>query len=485
MKYDYKYKDLDFISEINSIAIIGASRKRNFFFTKTFHDTFKGQIYAINPGLKSIDELPSVEVYDKLTDVPSSKPIDYAFITVPRHLVPDIISDCVVKGVKMVGIFTADFADEGTNEGKNLQMKILESADKQLRILGPNGMGLYYPKKGIRWRSSLPSDYGNVGVVAQSGGLCNLIIHGLTNENCPISKAFSIGNAIDVNVLDVFHYLLKDPETNIIVAYVEGLPKGIGKTLIDLIKSSQKPILILKAGRTKVGTQAAISHTASLVGNFTIWKSAIKQAGGILLETYNDVISLTKYIRMAGFKKIENACLVSLSGGYGVVCADLLAEYGIKLPRFKVDSVTRNKLSNLFTAKGTSYNNPVDLAVTIYEPEKIGHIFEVILDDGLIDGIIFEIAPLYLTHQMRADINLSEELYNTLKTVKSKCEKPIVVIIQDIGYVDEQLALKRKLQEINIPVYSDILPVTRLLKVLNKSTLDSFLTIESPYNLHK
>jgi acetate---CoA ligase (ADP-forming) len=226
-------------------------------------------------------------------------------------------------------------------------------------------------------------------------------------------------------------------------------------------------MVILKGGRSEIGSRAAVSHTASLVGSFQIWANAIKQAGGVLVETFEDLIDTMKYLKMIGLLKLENVCLASLSGGYGVICSDTLAEHNINLPYFKDGTKIRENLSKLFTEKGTSYNNPIDLAVTIYDPAKLEKIFRTILDDSSVDGIIFEIAALYLVYSMKSNINLSEELFKMLSNIKKDYKKPFLVIIQDIGFREAQNSLKDKLQSINIPVYSDILHIARTIKKLN------------------
>ncbi len=469
---EYTFKDLSFIPEIKSIAVIGASRKRDFYFLRIYLERFKGRIYCINPIIKKIEDLPYIPVYKSLTDIPDDEPVDFVFITVTRERVIQAIDDCVAKGVKLASVFTSDFADEGTEEGIRLQKELITHIKGDLRIIGPNGMGLYFPKIGIRWRSSLPLvTKGNVGIIAQSGGLCNLIIHGLYANDINVSKAFSIGNAVDVNLLDGLKFLKDDPETKVIVAYIEGLPEGTGKIFIKLVQECQKPVLILKAGKTDVGAKAAISHTASLIGDYSIWASAIKQAGGILLDTLNDIINMVKFLTMIGKKKIDNVCLISLSGGYGVICSDNLVDNGFNLPLLQNDTKTR--FDDIFSdVHGSSYNNPIDVAILLYDPKKMGEIISTVMkfeiDKGLIDIIIFEIAPLYLAYQLTTrSKNLTDSIFNELKNIKEQFpNKPIITIIQDIGFNEVNNYLIPKLHSIGIPVYADINPVIRTFKAL-------------------
>jgi len=469
-------KDLRFIEDIKSIAIIGASKKRDFFFVRTFHKTFKGKVYAINPTIESIPDLPDVKVYSRISDIPKDEPIDFAFIEIPREKVKSVVLDCIEKGVKLVSIFTSGFADENTEAGRKLQQELIDISKGKINILGPNCMGLYYPAIGLRWRSSLPNRVGEVGIIAQSGGLCNLIIHALNFENIGVSKAFSIGNAADINIVDVINYFSEDDETKIIAAYIEGIPESYGQKLMKVLKRCKmknKPVFIIKAGRTEVGAKAAISHTASLIGNFNIWKNAIHQSGAILISNLQELINTIKLFVMVNYQlnsnkqlinfELKNFCLASLSGGYGVICSDLLMEHNIFLPSFKNDKELYERLSSLMTVKGTSYNNPMDLAVMIYETEVLLKIFKLILSKDDIDGLIFEIASLYVVYSMKKDADLKNDLIKIIQALfqqqnenqKGKF-KPIFIIMQELGYEDIEIFMKRKFQEMHVPVFKDI-----------------------------
>ncbi|MHA1372359.1 MAG: CoA-binding protein, partial [Promethearchaeota archaeon] len=458
------FKDLSFIDDIKSVVVVGPSRARNYFFLRAFSASFKGTVYAVKPGVKKIEQFPTVPVYSRISDLPDSVTVDFAFIALPREKVLEAVESCAKKGIKLVAIFSSNFADEGTKIGRELQLELEEivRAYGNMRVLGPNGMGLYFPRIGLRWRPSLPSDFGSIGIVSQSGGLSNLMIHELAGENLFVSKAFSIGNSIDVNVLDVLHYLIQDQETEIIAAYIEGIPRNSGRDLMELIRSSLKPIVIIKGGLTELGVRAAVTHTGALVGDSKLWYQAMHQSGGIVVETLSDLINVVKYLKLEGDFTIDRACLISLSGGFGVVAVDTLSKHGITLPAFTRDEKIKSALKPLFNVRGTSFNNPIDLAAMLYQVEKLEEIIGVVLSTDKIDGLIFEIAPLYLAHQMRADIDLSDEIHSILENAREKFHKPILVILPPTGYEDLKNKLKGKLQASGIAVYHDILSVSRV-----------------------
>lgn len=465
---DYKPKDLSFIPQIRGIAVVGATAKNKYFILRTFNAAFKGKLYAIRRENKRIEELPDIPVYTRLTDIPADEPVDFVFISVPREKVLEIIKDCVAKGVRLVSIFTAGFADEGTEQGRRYQAELISylSQNPGIRVLGPNGMGIYFPRLGIRWRTSLPHEYGDCGMVAQSGGLANLMIHGLVNEGVPVSKAFSIGNAIDINVLDALNYLKDDTETNFIITYIEGLPPEAGGKLFKILYECRKPVILIKAGRSDQGAKAAMSHTASMAGTYRAWPYAIHQAGGILVRSFEQLLNLAKFIKFIGARPVNKLCMVSLSGGYGVICADVLGDYGIELPA--ISGRTRDKLNHFFTLPGTSLNNPMDVALLINDSSSVEQILETLLDDPEIEGIIFENSPNNLALPVRPDVDLVTDFINILKKAKKSSPKPIIVIIEDIGFDEIRQRIKRELQGIGIPVYSDITEAAETIEFVNQ-----------------
>jgi acyl-CoA synthetase (NDP forming) len=452
------------------MADIGASKKRNYTYLKMFHDTFKGKLYAIKPSTEPVPGLLDVAVYTCVTDIPAEEPVDFVFIEVPREHVVGVVKDCARKGVKLAAIFSSGFAETGTEEGIKLQAelaRVIKEEGNGLRVIGPNGMGLYYPRLGIRWRPSLPIEHGSTGIVAQSGGLCNLLIHGLNAAGMPVSTALSIGNAMDITALDAITYFRDDPETGIIVAYLEGIPEGSGKDFIQLLASCKKPVILVKGGRTATGSKAVRSHTASLVGSFATWQAAARQAGVLLVETFEDVIDTAKYVTCYGKTRIKNVCMLTLSGGYGVICSDVLACYDIVLPDFAGNESLKASLRRELVSIGTSVGNPVDVGAFIYDVDKLEAIVKLVLGDPSVDGLIFEIAPLYVAASLRPDVHLETALPAMLERVKQGVPKPVVVISEDIGYDSVKNDLTTRLRGLKIPVFDDISHVARTLRYVN------------------
>ncbi|MBY9016135.1 MAG: CoA-binding protein, partial [Candidatus Lokiarchaeota archaeon] len=183
---DIGVKDTSFINDIRSIAIIGASKKRDYFFLRNHQYAFKGNLYAVHPNAEEIPNFPEDKIYSSILEIPEA--IDFAFIAIPAKKVLEVMDECVEKGVKLVTVFTSEFSDAGTEEGAELEKELVRRAKNKVRILGPNGLGLFYPKFGIAWRTGFPSVAGNIGFIAQSGGICNIAIYSSIELGLNFSK---------------------------------------------------------------------------------------------------------------------------------------------------------------------------------------------------------------------------------------------------------------------------------------------------------
>ena len=462
---DLIVKDLLFINEIKSMAVIGTSEKRNFFFLRNHYQTFKGPVYAINPSVKKISDFPQENIYASIKDVPGE--VDFAFITVPKDRVLNVIDDCVEKGVKLVSIFTAEFSDAGTEEGVDLEKELLKRANNAIRILGPNGMGLFYPKVGIQWRDKFPTEAGNIGFVAQSGGICNIAIYTAKELGFHFSKVFSFGNGADIDVIDLISFLEEDPETNIILCYLEGVKKDRGELLRKTLTNATKPIVVLKGGRSNKGAIAAKTHTASISGNNKIWESLFIQAEIMEANSLEQLLNLANIIDCYGIKKMENAAVFSISGGYGVVLVDLLQEAGINIPEFSPE--VQEMLNKQFFIRGTSSRNPIDVAAQLFQGDSIQKIIEIAIKDKKIDFLIMDLPSYYFDPEyfFSPVINFKEMMIETL-CLGQKYGKPLIPILQRTHTPDVRREIAQILAEKKVPIFGEPLEVIPLLPIISR-----------------
>jgi acyl-CoA synthetase (NDP forming) len=462
---DFNVKDISFINNIKSVAIIGPSKKSDYFFLRNHQYSFKGKVYAIHPNLKEIPDFPKEDIYTSILEVPGE--VDFAFIAVPAKLVLDIMDECVKKGVKLVTVFTSEFSDAGTQEGEALEKELLRRAQNKVRILGPNGLGLYYPKIGMAWRPNFPTTSGNIGFIAQSGGICNIAIYSAIELGINYSKVFSFGNGADLDFVDLLHYLINDPETDIILCYLEGIKQGRIKYLKAILENNMKPIIVLKGGKSETGSKAAKTHTASISGDNTIWHTFFRQYNMIEVDSLEQLLHAARLIDCYGIFAAKNLAILSISGGYGVVLVDLIEHYGMKVPPFS--SETQREITKRFFMAGTSSNNPLDFAAQFFAISNVQEIIELALLDSNIDGLILDLPGFYLTLPPRiqdpaAFLNVVLESLN----LGHKHQKPLIVITQHLTRPRTIDPLLKDLKEKNIPVFGDPLEVIPLLPKISE-----------------
>lgn len=454
-------KDLSFINDIKSMAVIGTSAKRNFFFLKNHQESFKGSLYAINPTVKEIPDFPKENIYKSIKEVPGK--VDFAFITVPAKQVLPVIDECVEKGVKLVSIFTAEFSDAGTKEGIELEKELLTRADNKIRILGPNGMGLFYPKLGIAWRGFFPNTPGNIGLIAQSGGMCNIAIYTSIELGFNFSKVFSFGNGADLDFVDLLYFLSNDPETEIILLYIEGIKENRFDALKKVLSQSTKPIVALKGGTSSTGSKAVKTHTASIAGDNKIWSALFRQYNIIQVESLEQLLYSAQIIDFYGINEYKNVAVFSISGGYGVVLVDLIEKYGMNIPPFS-DEI-QLKLDEKFFINGTSSNNPLDVAAQMFHSHTLVEIVDTALSDERIDTLIMDMPSWYFNpiYYITRDTNFNENIETVFK-LGLKHHKPLFPIIQRAHCPEESHRIAKKLTQSKIAVFENPLDFIPLLR---------------------
>ena len=176
--------------------------------------------------------------------------------------------------------------------GGRLEEQIAEVARGSTRLLGPNGMGLYYPRIGLAWRPHFPTLEGTTTLICQSGGIANLFIYGAGFAGLGLTKVFSFGNGADLHLVELIDYAAHDPETKTIVAYIEGIRAGEIPHLREILTTIRKPFIAVKGGKSSAGIRAAHSHTASFAGSHILWESFFKQYGVIQTDCFDDLIEI-------------------------------------------------------------------------------------------------------------------------------------------------------------------------------------------------
>lgn len=370
-----------------SIAIIGASNKAfNLGATICEYLTYlnyDAQIYAIN--LKG-ENVSGCTGYQSLDEIPH--PVDLAIILTPAQSVPEVMKQCGIKGIRSVIIESAGFTEEG-EYGKQLQHLINETAQLyNIRFIGPNCLGtLNTHNKFCCFFGARPGEFdgvfeqpGQISYVIQSGGVGVLIMDSLRSDIVNIYKMMSIGNKEDIDEADCIDYFNTDG-TKVIGMYLESIKNG--KRLLDAANRSSIPILVYKVGRTTEGAKAAMSHTAGMANNDTIFDSACRQAGIIRCKSISELYSMPKMFTEMPLLKGKRIAIFTNSGAFGGISSDLLAEAGFEIPTLSRD------LQHSIDQSGKLYNvsNPIDLGPTLSLQTFID-IFRNLLSSDEIDGIL-------------------------------------------------------------------------------------------------
>ena len=333
----------------------GANRLNNYMrWVKEFG--FKGDIYPIHP---SADEIDGMKAYPSLADTP--EPVDYAMVGVPSEKVPPIIAAADGR-CRFAHIIAAGFGEKGTPEGDKLQDELVAAAKTAgVRLLGPNCNGGFSPRSPYTYVNGMKPELGTIGCISQSGGLGIDVLRRGETRGLRFSGLMTIGNAADLGPTEMLEFYLADPETKIVGMYVEGVRHG--RKFFELLKrnNGDKPVVLLKGGRTELGLQAAESHTGSLAGDNQVWQALARQTGAVIvhtLEEYLDVLVAFQNIEVRPERPTTSAAIFGNGGGTSVLAVDGFSERGIRVDRF--GPVTQEKLADLGLPPGCALNNPID-----------------------------------------------------------------------------------------------------------------------------
>ena len=315
-----------------AIAVVGASENHlsfGYHYVRHLLDYgYPGSIYPVNPATEIIQGL---KAYPSLSAVPEV--VDYVICCVPASKVLDLLAECPARDVKVVHLVTARLSETGRQEAKDLEARILQQARKlNIRLIGPNCIGIYHPRRRVAHAYDLPKEAGPVGAVFQSGGGSELLVRYGELRGLRFSKVISYGNALDLDESDFLRYLARDAETEIIAAYFEGVKDG-PKFLSALNDAaSAKPVVAIKGGRGTAGTKAVASHTAAIAGSEIVWKTAFRKAGVVEARDISELVDFLVPFYFLPPITGNRVGIISSGGGTSVMSADVCEEAGLVVP---------------------------------------------------------------------------------------------------------------------------------------------------------
>ncbi len=384
---------LDAIFKPHSVAVIGASERPGSvgrtLLWNLISNPFGGTVYPVNPRRTNV---LGIRAYPSVKALP--EPVDLAVIATPAPTVPEVVQECVEAGVKGAVIISAGFKEIG-EEGRRLEEQILAIARKGgMRIIGPNCLGVMRPVTGLNATfASTMARPGTVGFISQSGALLTSILDWSLEENVGFSAFISIGSMLDVSWGDLIYYLGSDPYTKSILLYMESI--GDARAFLSAARevALQKPIIVIKAGRTEEAAQAALSHTGSLAGSDEVLSAAFRRTGVLRVDRIADLFYMAEVLAKQPRPEGPRLTILTNAGGAGVLATDALVQGGGQLAELSEE--TLEKLDELLPPHW-SRSNPVDILGDA-DPERYARALEVTLADKNSDGLLVILTPQAMT----------------------------------------------------------------------------------------
>ncbi len=455
--------ELDVFFHPKSIAIIGASDSMKFGYNTTKYlldSEFK--TYPVN--IKK-QEIHGHKAFKNIKDIPEE--IELAIMLVGNEYVLQAIKDCVEKGVKGIIIETAGFAETGVEEYIQIQNEIAKIArNSQIRIIGPNCIGVtdfnnQFTTADMAFDQAIK---GKVAVIAQSGVLGNIFIDWALDKGIGFSKTITIGNKVDVDEVDLLRYLNNDSETEVITLYLEGTKRG--KDFIEALKNMEKPVLILKNGRTEIGSKAVNSHTGSIAGNDKIYDAVINQNSGIFrVNNFYEMFNVAHIFATQPLPKGKNVAIITGSGSLGALACDEIEKQGLNLANLSENTISSIKsvIPNWVSIRGT-----IDLGPSIFQTFVPST--RAIFEDKNVDSILYIFSvprwPLQMMGSMVSEWAVQH--FNIIKELTKKFKKPCVCVCFGSGWTFNFLrkAASSSNSEVKIPIMSRIKHVIKAFKMM-------------------
>jgi acetyltransferase len=407
-------------------------------------------VYPVNPKATSV---LAVKAYPSVLEI--SGEVDLAVIVVPSGAIPQVLEECGQKGIKGAVIISAGFKELGA-EGAKKEGAVVDAAQKfGMALIGPNCLGVINADPQVSLNASFARRMplpGNIALISQSGAIGVAALEYAQAEQIGLSKFVSVGNKADVNENDLLAYLKDDPQTDVILLYLEDLtdPKGF----VELARaiSTQKPLLAIKAGRTAEGAKAASSHTGALAGSDEAYDSLFAQCGVLRVESLEELFGYAMAFATQPLPRGNRVAIVTNAGGPGIMTTDACIRHGLTLASFH--DTTHTRLAKALPP-AANVNNPVDVMGDAGEDRYAVALDGVLGDEG-VDGAIVISTP-----QIMTDLSA---IASTVAEVAPKYGKPILVSLISTGPTMERAVVT--LTAAHLPHYRFPTDAARALAVM-------------------
>ena len=452
-------RSLDALLRPASVAVIGASNDPTRIGGRPIRYLraagFAGRVYPVNPRHAEVQGLPA---FPRIENVPEA--VDLAIVAVPAPSVVDTVQACAARGVQVVVIYSAGFAEMGA-EGRRLQQRLREIATETgLRIVGPNCLGVYNSELGFfaTFSTTLEDGFpapGGVALVSQSGAYGSHLSLLARKRNIDIRYWVTTGNEADVSVPEVLGWLAEQDDVSVIMAHAEGITdrRALVRAL-GTARARRKPVVFQKVGITEIGAQAAQSHTASLAGADPIYEAAFRQFGAYRARDTDEMLDIAYAASFGVFPESPRVALVSISGGVGVQMADAAVGFGLDVAPLSESAQTRLKAALPYA----SPRNPVDITAQAFNrveliADNLGIVFEEEQHDAVVAFFTYVAAADGMIEPIRQAIHAARERRPGCALVLSIVAPPGVV---------------RQYEAVGCPVFEDPTRAVRSVAALHR-----------------
>ena len=393
-KKDIPRRDLDVFFKPRSVAAIGATDRAGHVgrtvLWNLISSPFGGTVYPVNQKKSSVLGIKAYPDVKSLPEVP-----ELAVIMTPAETVPGVVEECAQAGVKGAVVISAGFRESG-KRGLELERQILSAArPAKMRIIGPNCLGVMCPVSGLNATfAHTIARPGNVAFVSQSGAMCTAILDWSLREQIGFSAFISAGSMLDVGWGGLIDYLGDDPATRSIVIYMESI--GDARSFLSAARevALNKPIIVIKAGRTEQAARAAASHTGSMAGSDDVLEAAFRRVGVLRVNSIADIFYMTEVLANQPRPKGPKLGILTNAGGPGVIATDALLNLGGELA--DISPATTDALNKVLPAHW-SHNNPIDI-IGDAGPDRYEKAVEIVAKDPNVDGLLVIMTPQGMTN---------------------------------------------------------------------------------------
>src|SRR6202167_1764362 len=388
---------LDVFFAPKTVAVIGATEtvgtEGRTILWNLVGSPFGGTVFPVNPKRPSV---LGIKAYKHISEAP--EPVDLAVIVTPAVTVPGIVHDCAEEGVKAAIVISAGFKEIGPAGLELERQTLMEARRGNMRIIGPNCLGVMSPLTGLNATfASAIARPGNVGFISQSGALCTAVLDWSLREMVGFSAFVSVGSMLDVGWGDLIYYLGNDPRTRSIVIYMESIGDARGFLSAAREVALNKPIIVIKAGRSEAAAKAAASHTGSLAGSDEVLEAAFRRSGVLRVNSIADLFYMAEVLSKKPSPKGPRLKILTNAGGPGVLATDALVASGGELAELSPESLRR---LDEFLPAHWSHNNPIDVLGDA-DSERYARALEVASRDPNSDGLLVILSPQGMTDPLQ------------------------------------------------------------------------------------